>query len=101
MFRFHIVSGDTPCIMEFTTYRYTDTPHCNIPAMYRPTPPPLVVHTLPRAPSDVSLASREPEAPSTVEEESNVAWPNTNVENEEHQNLKEQSTVQELKETKI
>ena len=44
--------------MEFTTYRYTDNPHRNTPDVYRPTPPPLVVSTLPRAPSD-SNVSRE------------------------------------------
>ena len=52
------MSGDVPCIMEFTTYRYTDNPHRNIPDVYRPTPPPLVMSTLPRAPSDINI-SRE------------------------------------------
>lgn len=77
MFRLRIVSGGTPCIMEFTTYRYTDTPHCSLPEMYRPTPPPLAVPTLPRASSDLSILSREPEPPQgPIEEgamETNVA----------------------------
>lgn len=63
MFRLRIVSGGTPCIIEFTTYRYTDTPHRSLPEMYRPTPPPLMVPTLPRAISDLSILSREPEPP--------------------------------------
>ena len=50
------MSGDVPCIMEFTTYRYTDNPHRNTPDIYRPTPPPLVVSTLPRAPSDINVS---------------------------------------------
>lgn len=63
MFRLRIVSGGIPCIMEFTTYRYTDNPHRSLPEMYRPTPPPLMVPTLPRAASDLSILSREPEPP--------------------------------------
>ena len=95
LFRFHIVSGGVPCIMEFTTYHYTDNPHRNIPDTYRPTPPPLVVSTLPRAPSDINL-SRDTDTLNGTEStrESSVSLKNvaeTSVESISH----------ESKETKI
>lgn len=108
MFRLRIVSGGTPCIMEFTTYHYTDTPHRSLPEMYRPTPPPLMVPTLPRAASDLSILSREPEPPQgpieegameiNVAEAVSVKQKNVFLENDSEEKMMVQS---DFKETNI